>query len=123
MLFEEVSKHWDKTVIATGDYSHKANNEATAKIESGEATVLICTGALLAEGFDVRKLDREFIVLPLSGQGTLLEQYIGRVQRTCENKENAVIFDYVDDIGILRNQYRRRMLVYSHLGIKERKNT
>ncbi len=122
MLFEETNKHWDKTAIATGDYSRKANREATSKIESGEATVLICTGALLAEGFDIRKLDREFIVLPLSGRGTLLEQYIGRVQRTCENKEDAIIFDYVDNIGILQNQFRRRTLVYSHLGIKEKKS-
>lgn len=119
MLFEEVRKQWNRTVIATGDYNSQNNREATAKIVSGEATVLICTGALLAEGFDVKKLNREFIVLPLSGKGTLLEQYIGRIQRTCENKKDAVVFDYVDDIGILRNQFERRMVVYSSLGIKE----
>ncbi|KKN06415.1 hypothetical protein LCGC14_1077550, partial [marine sediment metagenome] len=118
MLFEEISRYWNKTVIATGDYSREDINESIKKIESGEASVLICTGSLLAEGFDIKKLDREFIVLPLSGEGVLLEQYIGRIQRTCEGKKSAIVFDYADDIGILRNQLRKRLLVYKRLGMK-----
>lgn len=117
-LFELISKHWPKTIIATGDYSRKHNDEQVLKLERGEATVLVTTFELLGEGFDVQKLNRGFIALPFRERARV-EQSIGRIQRTCEGKTDAIMYDYVDEnIGILNNQFRHRAKVYQSLGIK-----
>ena len=118
MILEALLPHWDKTVIATGDYSRKHNDEQVEKIERGEATVLITTFELLGEGFDVPKLNRGFIALPFR-EKTRVEQAVGRIQRACEGKKDAIIYDYVDEnIGILKNQFMHRAMTYRLLGMK-----
>lgn len=117
-LFKILHKHWPKSAIATGSYSRKHNDEQIAKLERGEVTILVTTFELLGEGFDVRKLNRGFIALPFKEKARV-EQAIGRIQRTCENKIDAIMYDYVDEnIGILNNQFRHRASVYKSLGIQ-----
>jgi len=117
-LFATINKHWPKSAIATGDYTRKHNDEQVLKLESDEVTVLVTTFELLGEGFDVQKLNRGFIALPFREKARV-EQSIGRIQRTCENKSDAIMYDYVDEnIGILKNQYRHRAEVYRSLDIK-----
>jgi superfamily II DNA or RNA helicase len=118
MIYELMNKYWSKSSIATGDYTKKHNNEQVVKLENGEVTVLITTFELLGEGFDVKKLNRGFIVLPFR-EKVRVEQAVGRIQRTCEGKTDALLYDYVDvNIGILKNQYLHRSLVYENLGMK-----
>ncbi len=118
MIFERLVVTWPKTVIATGDYSRKHNDEQILKIDNDEATVLITTFELLGEGFDVKKLNRGFLALPFRERARV-EQSIGRIQRTCEGKTDAIMYDYVDEnIGILENQFLHRSLVYKSLGMK-----
>ncbi len=117
-LNDEISHHWAKTSIATGDYSRKHNDEQVARLENGEITVLITTFELLGEGFDVKKLNRGFIVLPFRERARV-EQTVGRIQRTCEGKKDAILYDYVDeDIGILKNQFIHRAMTYKLLGMR-----
>jgi superfamily II DNA or RNA helicase len=116
-LYAMISQYWPKTAIATGDYSDKHNNAQVKKIENGEATVLITTFELLGEGFDVPKLNRAFLALPFRERARV-EQMVGRIQRTAPNKDDAIIYDYVDsNIGILNDQYRARKAVYKSLGM------
>ena len=118
MIYGLVNKHWVKSAIATGDYTRKHNDAQVVKLESGEATVLVTTFELLGEGFDVQKLNRGFIALPFR-EKTRVEQAVGRLQRTCEGKIDAKLYDYVDvNIGILNNQYIHRANVYKALGMK-----
>lgn len=117
-LFKMISKFWNKSAIATGDYSRKHNDEQVLKLEKGEATILITTFELLGEGFDVQKLNRGFIALPFREKARV-EQSVGRIQRTCPGKTDAVMYDYVDEnIGVLDNQFRHRAKVYESLGIE-----
>lgn len=103
--------------IATGNYSFKHNQSQIESIERGDINILITTFSLLGEGFDVRRLNRCFIALPFKGKA-MVEQAIGRIQRTCEGKDDAIIYDYADmDIGILKNQFFRRLDIYESLGI------
>jgi superfamily II DNA or RNA helicase len=118
MIYELINKHWVKSAIATGDYTKTHNNEQVAKLENGEATVLVTTFELLGEGFDVQKLNRGFIALPFREKARV-EQSVGRIQRTHEDKTDAILYDYVDvDIGILNNQYSHRVKAYESLGMK-----
>jgi len=116
-LFKKIFEYWSKTVIATGDYTQKHNDEQVKKIEGDEATVLITTFELLGEGFDVPKLNRAFLALPFREKARV-EQMVGRIQRTTSGKEDAIIYDYIDaNIGILNNQYLSRLAVYKSLGM------
>lgn len=118
ILTEKISKYWSKTGIANGDYSDKHNESQVEKLENGEITVLVTTFDLLGEGFDVKKLNRGFIALPFR-ERTRVEQAVGRIQRTCDGKKDALLYDYVDEnVGILNNQARSRQFVYKALGMR-----
>ena len=113
---------WPKTAIATGKYSKKYVKEQIQKLESGEVTVLIATGALLGEGFDYAPLNRCYLSLPFRNQ-TKIEQIIGRIQRPAEGKKDAILYDYVDNHGLLQHQFYNtgskgcRYDVYRMLGV------
>lgn len=118
MLYDRLKRELPgKVVIATGDYSDKHNDDQVGKIDRGEVNVLVTTFELLGEGFDVRRLNRGFIVLPFR-ERSRVEQAVGRIQRTCKGKEDALLYDYVDEnIGILKNQFIQRAFVYRSLGM------
>lgn len=119
ILHEKIFRYWKKAGIANGDYPDKHNQSQVERLESGEITVLTTTFDLLGEGFDVKKLNRGFIALPFR-ERTRVEQAVGRIQRTCEGKTDALLYDYVDiNIGILKNQFRARSFTYHMLGMRE----
>ena len=124
ILYNLILTGWERTGIATGNYSKKYVEEQSALLNSKEITVLVCTFALLGEGFDVPFLNRAFITMPFRAEGKV-EQLIGRVQRPAPGKEDSIVYDYVDaDIGILVDQFNTkgrndcRFNAYSRLGLK-----
>jgi superfamily II DNA or RNA helicase len=124
LLYELISTGWSKTGIATGNYSKKYVAEQAALLNNKEITVLVCTFALLGEGFDVPFLNRAFVTMPFRAEGKI-EQLIGRIQRTTEDKKDALVYDYVDiDIGVVENQFFTkssndcRYKAYSRLGLE-----
>jgi len=124
ILYELISKGWEKTGIATGNYSKKYVEEQSDLLNKKEITVLVCTFALLGEGFDVPFLNRAFITMPFRAEGRV-EQLVGRIQRTADGKTDSVVYDYVDvNIGILENQFYTkskndcRYNAYMRLGLK-----
>ena len=118
ILFKKVLRYWPKTGIATGDYTRNQNDGQVKRLESDEITVLITTFEILGEGFDVQKLNRGIIALPVRERARV-EQAVGRIQRTCIGKIDAILYDYVDkDIGILKDQFKARSFTYKSLGMK-----
>ncbi len=121
ILYDLLSIGWDKTGIATGDYSKKYVAEQIDKLNSGEVTVLVCTDQLLGEGFDYAPLNRAFLTCSFRSEAKC-EQIIGRVQRPAPEKKDAIVYDYVDvNIGVLHNQFHGRgdcrYAVYERLGV------
>lgn len=122
-LFKKIQKKWPKTGIMVGKHSDKLRDTTLEALHSGAVTVLVCTSHLLGEGFDYAPLNRLFITLPIRNQ-TRVEQLVGRVQRISEGKIDAIIFDYVDNHGLTKHQYRNlgdkgcRYNVYRKLGCK-----
>ena len=55
-------------------------------------------------------------------QNTICEQLVGRVQRISPNKNDALIYDYIDNHGLTKNQFINysgkpcRKAVYEKLG-------
>lgn len=108
ILHDLIKIGWEKTGIATGDFTKKENAEQIEKLNNKEITVLVCTNQLLGEGFDFAPLNRAFIATPFRFEGKC-EQLIGRIQRISPGKTDAIVYDYVDaDIGVLKNQFYGR---------------
>lgn len=122
ILYDMIRKEWSKTGIATGKYSKKKVDAQVEAFDKKEITVLICTSELLGEGFDVDFLNRLFIASPFRTESRA-EQLIGRVQRFHPDKEDSIVYDYVDEnIGVLKNQFyskygKCRNNVYKRLGL------
>ena len=47
-------------------------------------------------GHDIKQLDRGFIINPLAKNEQLFEQVIGRLRRTCDDKQDAVLYYFWD---------------------------
>lgn len=124
ILYDLISTGWEKTGIATGNYTKKQQAEVAEQLNSKEVSVLVCTFALLGEGFDVPFLNRAFVTLPFRAEGRI-EQLIGRIQRAAPGKEDSIVYDYVDvNIGVVENQFYTksandcRFKAYSRLGLE-----
>jgi superfamily II DNA or RNA helicase len=122
ILFNKLTKAGAKVGIATGAYNDKFRETTLLALENKEINVLVCTAALLGEGFDYAPLNRLFIGLPFRN-AVKCEQFVGRVQRPCEGKTDSFIYDYVDDThGLTRHQFKNsgnkgcRYNVYKKLG-------
>lgn len=123
MLYDLIKVHWEKTGIATGNYSKKYVDEQVRKFYNNEITVLVTTFSLLGEGFDVDFLNRAFVTMPFRAEAKA-EQLIGRIQRVADGKKDAIVYDYVDvNVGVLHSQFHTksgkdcRYNCYERLGV------
>ncbi len=105
ILFEKLKVNWDATAIIIGRHKNEDREDALEKLRSKEVTVVVTTSHLLGEGFDHAPLNRLFIGLPFRNLARC-EQLVGRVQRISEGKVDALIYDYVDNHGLTKNQFR-----------------
>jgi superfamily II DNA or RNA helicase len=85
-------------------------------VDDAESLILVGTGSLLGEGFDYPRLDTLFMATPVSGEN-VVEQYVGRLNRDYEGKENVIVYDYVDShIPKFDKMYSSRMKAYKKIG-------
>jgi superfamily II DNA or RNA helicase len=85
-------------------------------ISGEEERVIISTGRYIGEGFDDARLDTLFLVMPISWRGTL-EQYVGRLHRTYENKKVVQVYDYLDiNVPMLMRMFKKRLKGYKSIG-------
>jgi superfamily II DNA or RNA helicase len=124
ILHDLIAVGWEKTGIATGNYTKKEQSAVAEKLNNKEVTVLVCTFALLGEGFDVPFLNRAFVTMPFRAEGKV-EQLVGRIQRASPGKKDSIVYDYVDaDIGVVQNQFYTkakndcRYNAYNRLGLQ-----
>lgn len=90
--------------------------ERLSNVKEGNNTVIVATGKFVGEGFDEPRLDTLFLAMPISWKGTL-QQYVGRLHRLYENKNEVQIYDYVDaHIEMLERMYEKRLKGYAALG-------
>lgn len=106
-------------VTLTGDMSTKARAESLDAVKNGSARVLVATGQLIGEGFDLPAMSSLFMATPIRFDGRVL-QYIGRVLRPAPGKDRALVVDYIDEyIGPLLASARARMRTYERYGMDE----
>ena len=96
----------------------KAQREqAITDMKSGKKRFLFASFSLAKEGLDIPRLDRLYLTTPKKDYA-VVTQSIGRVARIFEGKEDAICYDYVDDIQFCENQYKRRRTSYRKAGCK-----
>lgn len=98
--------------------SKKAREERERAIEdmrNGKKHFLFATFSLAKEGLDIPCLDRLYMTLPKKDYA-VVTQSVGRIARVFAGKEDAVCYDYVDDIQFCENQWKRRRAHYRKAG-------
>jgi superfamily II DNA or RNA helicase len=106
-------------VVLHGGIREKRRRESLQKlaaIPEGQPWIILATGRYIGEGFDEPRLDTLFLTMPVSWKG-ILQQYAGRLHRMYDNKEEVVIYDYVDtNIEMAKHMFSRRKKGYAALG-------
>lgn len=84
-----------KAVAVSGSMKTSERNEQLAKFASGEIKVL-CACDLLNEGWDCPQTEVLFMARPTMSK-VLYTQQLGRGMRLCEDKDQLMVFDFVDN--------------------------
>jgi superfamily II DNA or RNA helicase len=116
-LFNAISGRGVKACLLTGSVQTKERARIVEDLNCHQAKVLVATAQLIGEGFDLKQLSSIFLATPVKFTGRV-KQYIGRILRVTEGKEDALIFDYLDTNGMLKNSFQSRMSAYYDLGVK-----
>lgn len=103
-----------------GDLTLKQRKLAIESIQtvrdSRRPLLLMSTGSLIGEGFDLPELDTLILATPLSFEGRMV-QYAGRIHRLAEGKTKVQIIDFVDSYSaMLLKMYRNRIRAYQKMG-------
>jgi len=105
-----------------GKRQRKALLKSIDETPKSKPLVVIATGQYLGEGFDCPQIDTLFLAFPIAFKGKLV-QYVGRVLRSSEDKDRAVVYDYADmQVSVLRSMHVKRLRAYKSMGFEEVEN-
>ncbi|MBF0200038.1 MAG: DEAD/DEAH box helicase [Desulfamplus sp.] len=114
ILFEN---HGLTSTVLTGTTPRNQREAIVKALTIGEISILIATGQLIGEGFDLPELAILFLVTPIKFRGRLI-QYIGRILRPAQGKAEGIIYDYMDmNVGVLQASAVSRIEIYRREGI------
>ncbi len=99
----------------TSKRARGAREQAIRDMRDGKKHFLFASYNLAKEGLDIPRLDRLYMATPKKDYA-VVTQSLGRIARVADGKEDAVCYDYVDQIGFCENQYKRRKSSYKKAG-------
>lgn len=116
---EDMRINYEKTGICLSGkgQSKKAKEErkqALAALNNGEIDCIFATYQLAAEGLDVPNLRYVVFATPEQNETTVI-QAAGRVGRKASGKDFGTVIDFVDDFGMYRLWYTKRLRYYKKL--------
>ncbi len=118
-LAERLERSARNVLLLRGGMGAKQRREIIQRLEDipdGEERVLVATGRYIGEGFDDARLDTLFLAMPVSWKGTLA-QYVGRLHRLHPQKQEVLVYDYLDDaVPVLSRMGSKRIKGYGNLG-------
>ena len=126
-LYENLLNSADCVYLIYGDNTDKENRNIIRKLNEvpkDKSLILVATGQKVGEGFNLPRLDTLMLAAPVSTQSSLLQQYVGRIDRIYEGKEDVLVYDYVDShIKQFNNMYAKRLKAYKKLAYSVVSNT
>ncbi|MBO1006008.1 DEAD/DEAH box helicase, partial [Pseudogracilibacillus auburnensis] len=119
-MMEEQFKGFAKNIIIlSGNMKKRERNhelERLLAVPDSEERLIIATGKYIGEGFDDPRLDTLFLTMPISWKGTL-QQYVGRLHRNYDGKEEVRVYDYVDhEVPVFKRMFDQRLKGYQSMG-------
>ena len=85
-------------------------------VPEDKTMILIATGSLVGEGFDLDRLDTLFLAMPVASS-SVIEQFTGRIHRLYDKKDTILVYDYVDvHIPMFDRMYGKRLKAYKKSG-------
>jgi superfamily II DNA or RNA helicase len=93
----------------------ESGDERARIAELADAGGCVILSTVADEGVDIPRLDRGHLVWPSRKDRPLIQQ-VGRFLRLHPDKREVIIFDYVDDEGMLVSQAQSRLRVYRRAG-------
>jgi superfamily II DNA or RNA helicase len=116
----EITSKDGEVEILTGARTKVDRSRILADFRAGRVLCLLAT-QLADEALDVPILSRVILTFPGKHGGRLIQQ-IGRAIREHPEKEDAIIYDVVDEkVGVLRRQWMQRKQAYKQMKIKVKK--
>ena len=111
----------DAEILAAAVRTKKERSEILAAFRAGKTRCVLAT-QLADEALDVPRLNRVVLTHPGKHEGRIIQQ-IGRALRKFPDKDDALIYDFVDwKVGVLRRQWDQRKRTYKKERIKVRLN-
>ena len=89
--------------------------DALNALNTGEIDCIFATYQLAKEGLDVPNLRYVVFATP-EKDPTTIEQSTGRVGRKAEGKSYGTVIDFVDDFGMYKAWWKKRLSVYRKIG-------
>jgi superfamily II DNA or RNA helicase len=118
MLKEQSNAHIITLIGTTSSKQKKATMDSLVEAPNNEPLIIVATGKYVGEGFDYPRLDTLLLASPIAWKGTLA-QYAGRLHRDYPEKQNVIIYDYVDiHVPVLERMYHKRLNGYAQIGYK-----
>jgi len=106
-------------VILHGGVKRKERAERIAALQQGPAEgplLVLATGSLVGEGFDLPRLDTLILAFPISFRGKVI-QYVGRILRSHQDKTVVTVHDYRDArVPVLARMQTRRQKTLQSIG-------
>ena len=110
-----------QAAVIDGTMTSKAKKaergQAIEDMRTGRKRYLFATYALAKEGLDIPRLDRLFLTTPQKDYAVIV-QSVGRVARTFKDKQQPIVYDYVDNIRSLLKSFKQRCTSYRKCGCK-----
>jgi len=123
ILANKLSEKIGDVKVLTGGMGSKEMLHVLKEIEDtpkDKVITIVATGKYIGEGFDSPRLDTLFLAMPISWKGTL-HQYVGRLHRLYEGKQEVQVYDYVDvHVKVLEKMYGKRLMGYASIGYKSK---
>jgi superfamily II DNA or RNA helicase len=106
------AEHGINAHVLTGATSTRDREQILSDLQQGKCKYMIATSALVGEGFDMPAISSMFLTTPVRYHGRLI-QYIGRALRPAPGKDQATVFDFVDNNNpVFASQARYRRQTY-----------
>ncbi|MCL2250189.1 MAG: DEAD/DEAH box helicase family protein, partial [Oscillospiraceae bacterium] len=119
LLHDSLIEDAENVFIMYGDNSPKENDaikERLLNVPPSETLILVATGQIIGEGFNFPRLDTLMLASPVSFSGRL-EQYVGRLNRDFEGKNDVIVYDYVDShLPVFNKMFLKRLITYKKIG-------
>ncbi|MFH0997036.1 MAG: DEAD/DEAH box helicase [Pseudomonadota bacterium] len=101
--------------VLTGDTCPKDRTALSVRLRAGDVRVLVATGQLIGEGYDLPEISSVLLTTPIKFSGRVI-QYVGRSLRPCHGKAHARIIDFSDNhVGVLAAGARSRMQTFRQM--------